>query len=147
MQKAIKKSVYIKPTLNEKIIKYISQKSTKNGKAYSYSEVVNEALEKLLDIEATNRSLELTTQIITKAIETEMRKYNNKMSDMVVKNLITTYTIEELLARVILISYTGQVKDEKNFVKELLEDSRATSVKILKSKSDDEIKKILDKIL
>lgn len=141
-KKTIQKSVYINPKMNKEVLKYMSANDFK-----SYSEVVNLALEDFFATEASKKSLNLTTQIVNKSIQTEMKKFDNRISDLVVRNLITTYTLEEMLSKLILYNQSIQPTDEKEFLKNLLADSRTTAVQILKNSPKEEVRRILDKLL
>ena len=144
---SVQKSVYIKPSTNESILKYISKKEKEDGRQMYYSEVVNIALEDFFKVEATSDSLELTTKIIDKCVEKHIKKYFDRIIALQSKNTKTSYTSIYLLAKLLAVLY--QSDDERDFVREEIKEAdelayKATTKYSLKNDLQNLIPKDLD---
>lgn len=147
INKRKQKTIYIEPEINESILKYIAKNKTEDGNTYSYSEIVNIALKQFFKVEATSDSLELTKQIIDKSIDTNVKKYFDRIIALQSKNTKTSYSSAYLLANLLAVLY--QTDDERDFIKDKMKEAdelayKATTKYSLKNDLQNLIPKDLD---
>ncbi len=137
---AVQRTVYIPKEVDNRILKYISNKND----GTTYSKAVNEAIKDFLKLRANQDELSITTTVIENTIRKELKPEMGRIIKLLAKATKSGYSSMFLLGQ--FLSYVFNTDDENDFLKNAISNAEKMGYKAVKKYSlDSDIEKMFPK--